>query len=66
MVVFDPERVRDLATYEQPLQRSEGIERVYLNGQLALTARDRSCRQRAGRVLERAVGGGSVHASSAP
>ena len=55
VVVFDPGRVRDLATYEQPLQRSEGIERVYLNGQLAITAGDASCRHRAGRVLERAA-----------
>jgi len=54
LVVFDPERVRDLATYAQPLQRSEGIERVYVNGQLALAAGDASCRQRAGRVLARA------------
>ena len=51
----DPKGFRDLATFEQPLQRSVGIERVYLNGQLALTARDASCRQRAGRVLVRAV-----------
>lgn len=55
VVVFDPERVRDLATYEQPLQRSDGIERVYLNGELALTAGDASCRQPAGRVLARAA-----------
>jgi N-acyl-D-amino-acid deacylase len=54
VVVFDPKRVRDLATYEQPLQRSEGIERVYLNGELAMTEGDASCRQRAGRVLARA------------
>jgi N-acyl-D-amino-acid deacylase len=60
VVVFDPERVRDLATYEQPLQRSEGIERVYLNGQLALTARDAVCRHRAGRVIQRAAVAGSM------
>jgi N-acyl-D-amino-acid deacylase len=56
LVVFDPQRVRDLATYEEPLQRSEGIERVYVNGQLALTARDSVCRHRAGKVLGRATG----------
>jgi N-acyl-D-amino-acid deacylase len=55
VVVFDPERVRDLATFEQPLQRSEGIERVYLNGELALTARDAVCRCRAGRVIAHAA-----------
>jgi N-acyl-D-amino-acid deacylase len=58
VVVFDAERVRDLATFEQPLQRSVGIERVYLNGELALTARDASCQRRAGRVIARAPGGG--------
>jgi N-acyl-D-amino-acid deacylase len=58
VVVFDPERVRDLATFEQPLQRSDGIERVYLNGELALTARDASCQRRAGRVIARAAVGG--------
>ncbi|HET9206610.1 MAG TPA: D-aminoacylase [Burkholderiaceae bacterium] len=58
-VVFDPARVRDLATYEQPLQRSDGIERVYVNGQLALTARDAVCRSRGGRVIVRA--GAAVH-----
>jgi N-acyl-D-amino-acid deacylase len=53
VVVFDRERVRDLATYQQPLQRSEGIERVYLNGHLALTAHDAVCRHRAGKVIAR-------------
>ncbi|MCW5658969.1 MAG: D-aminoacylase [Burkholderiaceae bacterium] len=56
LAVFDPARVHDLATYEQPLQRSVGIEQVYVNGQLALTASDASCRQRAGRVLGRTNG----------
>jgi N-acyl-D-amino-acid deacylase len=55
LAVFDPQRVRDLATYKEPLQRSEGIERVYVNGQLALTARDSVCRHRAGKVLGRAT-----------
>ncbi|MBL8361058.1 MAG: D-aminoacylase [Rubrivivax sp.] len=53
VVVFDPERVQDLATYERPLQRSAGIERVYVNGQLALISSHASCRARAGRVLVR-------------
>ena len=53
VVVFDPARVRDLSTYEDPLQRCEGIERVYVNGQLALTADAPSSLQRAGRMLLR-------------
>jgi len=32
VVVFDSERVRDLATYEEPRLRSEGIEQVWVNG----------------------------------
>ena len=56
VVVFDPARVRDLATYEQPQLRSEGIERVYVNGQLALTSSMPACERRAGRVLLRRPG----------
>jgi dihydroorotase/N-acyl-D-amino-acid deacylase len=32
VVVFDPERVRDLATFDKPNQLSEGIEYVLVNG----------------------------------
>jgi N-acyl-D-amino-acid deacylase len=53
VVVFDPARVRDLATYEQPQRRCEGIERVYVNGQLALTSSMAACERRAGKVLLR-------------
>jgi len=56
VVVFDPARVRDLATYDEPLLRSEGIERVYVNGRLALTGDAPSCHQRAGRMLLRSNG----------
>lgn len=56
VVVFDPARVRDLATYEQPLARSEGIARVYVNGALALTAEAPACLQRRGRMLRRMPG----------
>lgn len=34
LVVFDPERVKDLATFEQPHQYAEGISHVLTNGQL--------------------------------
>ena len=34
ITVFDPARVRDLATFDQPNQYPEGIEYVVVNGQL--------------------------------
>jgi N-acyl-D-amino-acid deacylase len=53
VVVFDPARIRDMATYESPLARSEGIAHVIVNGQLAFTADATERVQRAGRVLSR-------------
>ena len=35
LVLFDPARVRDRATYEEPRLRAEGIERVFVNGRQA-------------------------------
>ena len=32
IVVFDPDTVKDLATYENPRQYSVGIEHVFVNG----------------------------------
>jgi dihydroorotase/N-acyl-D-amino-acid deacylase len=32
VVVFDPQRVRDLATFENPNQLSEGMDFVLVNG----------------------------------
>jgi dihydroorotase/N-acyl-D-amino-acid deacylase len=36
VVVFDPETLRDLATYDEPTQYSTGIETVVVNGELVL------------------------------
>jgi N-acyl-D-aspartate/D-glutamate deacylase len=36
ITVFDPEKVIDKATYEQPLQYSEGIQFVFVNGMLVV------------------------------
>lgn len=50
LVVFDPDRVRDRATYEQPFVAPEGIRDVFVNGRAVL--RDaRMTGARPGRVL---------------
>jgi N-acyl-D-amino-acid deacylase len=36
LVAFDPETVKDKATFEDPLQYSEGIPFVAVNGQLVV------------------------------
>ena len=36
IVVFDPERIRDMATFEEPHQYSEGIDFVLINGQIVI------------------------------
>jgi N-acyl-D-aspartate/D-glutamate deacylase len=36
LTVFDPERIIDRATYEEPTRDPEGIRYVFVNGQLAL------------------------------
>jgi N-acyl-D-aspartate/D-glutamate deacylase len=36
VLVFDSEKVRDLATYQQPHQLSRGFEQVLINGELVL------------------------------
>jgi N-acyl-D-amino-acid deacylase len=38
LVLFDPDRVRDRATYERPRQPAEGIARVWVNGRQAWPA----------------------------
>jgi dihydroorotase/N-acyl-D-amino-acid deacylase len=50
ITVFDPARVRDLATFEQPNQYPEGIEYVVVNGQLEVDA-GRRTHVNAGRPL---------------
>lgn len=50
IVVFDFEKIRDLATFENPQQYSTGVEYVLVNGQLVLD-RGRMTGELPGRVL---------------
>jgi N-acyl-D-aspartate/D-glutamate deacylase len=50
VVVFDPARIRDRATYEQPKQYAEGVEHVIVNGRLVLES-GRMTGERPGRGL---------------
>ncbi|MBT3333156.1 MAG: amidohydrolase family protein, partial [Rhodospirillaceae bacterium] len=50
LVVFDPVKVKDLATFEQPLQQSVGIDYVLVNGTLSLMLGN-LCPDRAGQVV---------------
>ena len=53
VVLLDPARVRDRATFEQPQQFSEGIEQVWVNGVLSFVGGEAQERARAGRFLPR-------------
>ncbi len=53
VLVFDPDRVKDLATFENPIQFSAGIERVWVNGVLSYTETARATGARAGRFVRR-------------
>jgi len=55
VVVFDPKRIRDVATYENPLAQSEGVEMVFVNGELGLDS-GRTTARHAGRLLRRQAG----------
>ena len=52
IVVFDPERVRDKATYFAPFQQSEGINVVLVNGRVVVDG-EHSTAEKPGRVLTR-------------
>jgi N-acyl-D-amino-acid deacylase len=52
VVVFDPQAIRDVATYEDPHQYAVGIEYVILNGQVVI-AHGEHTQVRVGHVLKR-------------
>jgi len=51
LVVFDPARLRDTATFERPAQLPEGIERVFVNGVQVVEGATYRAGAAAGRVL---------------
>lgn len=55
LVIFDPERVTDKATYERPHQYSEGFDVVIVNGAIAVDDGEPTD-VRAGQFISRAVG----------
>jgi N-acyl-D-amino-acid deacylase len=52
ITVFDPARVRDMATFEKPHQYAEGISSVIVNGQVVFDGKAMTA-ARPGRVLRR-------------
>ena len=52
LVVFDPARVRDLATFEKPHQYAEGFSSVIVNGQVAFDGKAMTA-ARPGKLLRR-------------
>ena len=53
VVVFDPDRIRDNATFEAPMQVSDGVEAVWVNGVLGYTETDGVLPDRGGRFVRR-------------
>jgi N-acyl-D-aspartate/D-glutamate deacylase len=51
LVVFDPERVRERASYQQPHQHAEGFDWVLVNG-VPVVEEGRLTGQRPGRILK--------------
>ncbi len=54
LVLFDPETIRDTATFSDPICRAEGIAAVWVNGVLSYQDRD-ATGPRSGRFLSRTV-----------
>jgi dihydroorotase/N-acyl-D-amino-acid deacylase len=52
IAIFDPARVRDMATFEKPHQYAEGISSVIVNGQVVFDGKSMTS-ARPGRVLRR-------------
>lgn len=60
LVLFDPARVADRADFEDPFRLSEGMDRVWVNGELAWQDGAAVPGVAAGRVLRRGTGGSTA------
>jgi N-acyl-D-amino-acid deacylase len=58
LVVFNPEQVRDNATFSDPMRPASGIHQVFVNGQLSWQD-GLGTSARAGQVIRRAITGGA-------
>lgn len=56
LVMFDPETIRDTATFSDPMRPAEGIDAVWVNGVLSYRGDTAATGLRAGRFLTRQVG----------
>jgi len=65
VVVFDPERIRDRATFEEPNVYSEGVDAVIVNGKVVLEAGTMTG-ERPGRPLPRSAPGKPATWNPAP
>jgi N-acyl-D-amino-acid deacylase len=54
LVLFNPDTIRDVATFADPIRPAQGIERVWVNGTLSYTAQGLTG-ARAGRFLPRSA-----------
>ena len=50
IIIFDPNTVKDLATFENPFQYAQGIHSVIINGNIALS-KSRIISQTQGHIL---------------
>jgi len=53
LVLFDPETVRDVATFDDPIRPADGIVETWVNGQSAYVHGMGATEARAGRVVTR-------------
>lgn len=53
IVVINPDKIRDQATYADPVQFSDGVEQVWVNGRLSFLGREKRAVARAGAFVSR-------------